>query len=315
MDKEDLQVFMAIVKEESILKAADALYMSPSTVGARLKHLEEEFHAELIRRKKGIKKIALTEEGLNFYRTAGKMLELYQECEQLHAAGGSNIPLTIATADSYLDNNFVPLYRKLLYGTPPLRLDLQLYPSDMIYALVSHKAVDIGFALYDVKYTDVISEPIYEDDIVVIVPQDSPLQGPYIHPDNLDPERELLIGSRTNRNVGWGEEFNLWHNKWFSYDKEPLLRVNLISIISYFLTEGEYWTLMPRTSARAYAKRYNLRMLELAVPSPKRTCYMLTHVQPNPLVQNVMEQFEKELKWYIQKLKEDIRRSEFVHAS
>lgn len=314
MDKEDLQIFMAIVKEESILKAADALYMSPSTVGTRLKNLEAELHVELITRKKGIKKIALTEEGLHFYGTAGKMLELYQECEQLHT-GSRDVPLTIATADSYLDNNFVPLYRKLLYGTPPMRLDLQLYPSDMIYTLVSHRAVDMGFALYDVKYTDVIAEPIYEDDIVVIVPQDSPLKGPYIHPDNLDPEKELFIGSRSNRNVGWGEAFNLWHNKWFSYDKEPLLRANLISLISYFLTEGDYWTLMPRTSARGYVKRYNLRMLELAVPSPKRTCYMLKHAQPNPLVQNVMEQFEKELKWYIQKLKEEIRRSAFVHAS
>jgi len=235
MDKEDLQIFMAIVKEESILKAADALYMSPSTVGARLKNLEGELRVELIRRKKGIKKIALTEEGLHFYRTAGKMLDLYQECDHLQSGSNSNIPLTIATADSYLDNNFVPLYRKLLYGTPPMRLDLQLYPSDMIYTLVSHRAVDIGFALYDVKYTDVVTEAIFEDDIVVVVPQDSPLQGPAIHPNALDPERELFIGSRTNRNVGWGEEFNLWHNKWFSYDKEPLLRVNLISIISYFL--------------------------------------------------------------------------------
>ena len=301
MDKEDLQIFMAIVKEESILKAADVLYMSPSTVGTRLKNLEAELHVELIKRKKGIKKIALTEEGLNFYRTAGKMLDLYQECDHLQS-GSRDVPLTIATADSYLDNNFVPLYRKLLYGTPPMRLDLQLYPSDMIYTLVSHRAVDIGFALYDVKYTDVVTEAIFEDDIVVVVPQDSPLQGPAIHPNALDPERELFIGSRTNRNVGWGEEFNLWHNKWFSYDKEPLLRVNLISIISYFLAEGDYWTLMPRTSARGYAQRYHLRMLELSIPSPRRTCYMLKHVQPNPLVQHVMEQFETELKKYISSL-------------
>ena len=300
MDREDLEIFMAIVTEESILKAADKLYMSPSTVGARLKNLESELHVELIKRKKGIKKIALTEEGLQFYRTAGRMLELYQECDHLHR-DSETTPLTIATADSYLDNNFVPLYRKLLYGTPPLHLDLQLYPSDMIYTLVSHRAVDIGFAMYDVKYTDVVVEPVFADDIVVVVPQNFPLPGPTVHPNQLDPERELLIGSRTNRNVGWGEEFNLWHNKWFSYDKEPLLRANLISIISYFLSEGSYWTLLPRTSAKGFAKRYNLRILELSVPTPKRTCYMLKHARPNEWIRHTMERFEQELKAYIQK--------------
>jgi len=59
---------------------------------------------------------------------------------------------------------------------------------------------------------------------------------------------------------------------------------------------------MPRASARGYAQRYHLRMLELSIPSPRRTCYMLKHVQPNPLVQHVMEQFETELKKYISSL-------------
>ncbi len=284
MDKQDIEIFLTIIKEKSIQKASDALYMSPTTVGSRLKSLEQELGVELLERKKGIKTVTLTDRGVRFSALAHQMLSLMNACENL-SHEEFNIPLTVATADSYLEHNLVPLYRKITADSSLFNLDIQLYPSDMIYPRISDHRADIGFALYKINYTDVVAEPLFTDDVVVVVPASSPFQGSTIHPQQLDRAKEYFIGSNKNQNVGWGQEFNAWHQKWFNVDCEPKLRVNSCSILSYFLDDEDYWTLLPRALALGQQKQHDLRILELEEPAPKRVCYQLT----NRMVTNTMK--------------------------
>lgn len=302
MDKQDIEIFQAIVNEKSIQKAAEFLYMSPTTVGSRLKSLEQELGVELIERKKGVKTSSLTDRGTRFLVLARQMLSLMNACERLHHDEMS-VPLTIATADSYLQHNLVPLYRRIAQNQSLFPLDIQLYPSDMIYPLVSRLAAHIGFALYKVNYTDVTVTPLFSDDVVVVVPASSPISGSSIHPNALNPSKEYFIGSDKNQNVGWGAAFNAWHREWFNVDSTPRVRVNSVSILSYFLDDVDYWTLLPRTLANGYQTQHHLKILDLEVPAPQRTCYMLTNRMAPESIKKEIDLFCQYLHLYLQDLK------------
>ena len=60
-----LQYFLAIAREQSIIRAAESLHLSQPTLSTQIKHLEEELGKQLlIRGTKGSRKITLTEEGM-----------------------------------------------------------------------------------------------------------------------------------------------------------------------------------------------------------------------------------------------------------
>ena len=46
---------MTILEENNLIKAAELLYLSPSTAGARLRAMEDELGFELFERKRGVK--------------------------------------------------------------------------------------------------------------------------------------------------------------------------------------------------------------------------------------------------------------------
>lgn len=275
MDRLDIEIFNTIINEGTISKAAEALFLSPTTVGARLKALETELGVMLIERGKGIKTIELTESGKKLAQLTSNMLHLWNACDEIKN-NTMKTSLSVAAADSFLKHVLAPFFGHLVYDINCFYLDLQLYPSDMIYPLVGRRNVDVGFALTKMNYSDVVVEPLFQSDIVVVVPRSSALNGKKVKPEALNPEKELFIGSRRNRNVGWGATFNAWHDSLFNREKHPLLVVNSVSILSYLLNQGDYWALLPRQNALGYCHDYNLRILELACDAPKWTCYMLT---------------------------------------
>ena len=54
---------MTILEENNLIKAAELLYLSPSTAGARLRAMEDELGFELFERKRGVKTALPTPKG------------------------------------------------------------------------------------------------------------------------------------------------------------------------------------------------------------------------------------------------------------
>lgn len=298
MDKMDIEVFLAIIKEKNIYKASNLLYMSPSTVGTRLKMLEKELGIDLIERKKGVKEISITPKGEEFLTIAENWMSLWNDCARLKNTNTKPY-LSIATADSLLEHGFVPLYRKLVYEDPGFNLDIKLFPADMIYSLVSKKIVDVGFALYEMKYVDVIVEQIMTDEMVLVVPEHSKITGPCVHPESLDPRYELYLGLKNNPNIGWGPIYKMWHDKWFDISICPLVTATSISLLSYFLSQGDFWTIIPISTAMGFAKEYNVKILHLDPAPPNRISYKLTHASPSAAAEKNIQLFNRYLDPYI----------------
>ncbi len=79
MELRVLQYFLAVVREESISGAANALHLSQPTLSRQLKDLEDELGKQLFLR--GSKKITLTDEGRILKKRAEEIMSLVQKTE------------------------------------------------------------------------------------------------------------------------------------------------------------------------------------------------------------------------------------------
>ena len=80
MELRVLRYFLTVVREESISRAAEALFITQPTLSRQLAELEEELGVKLFER--GKRKIALTEEGVLLRRRAEEMTELADKTER-----------------------------------------------------------------------------------------------------------------------------------------------------------------------------------------------------------------------------------------
>lgn len=82
MELRVLNYFLAIAREESIVRAAQSLHLSQPTLSTQIKNLEEELGKQLfIRGTKGTRKITLTEEGMILRKRAEEIMELVKRTE------------------------------------------------------------------------------------------------------------------------------------------------------------------------------------------------------------------------------------------
>ena len=78
-----LQYFLAIAREQSIIRAAESLHLSQPTLSTQIKNMEEELGKQLlIRGTKGSRKVTLTEEGMILRKRAEEILNLVRKTEQ-----------------------------------------------------------------------------------------------------------------------------------------------------------------------------------------------------------------------------------------
>lgn len=298
LNQQDILIFQAIVQEGNITKAANSLYMSVSTLNGRLHALEERLGVKLIERQKGVKTVTITEEGERFLEIAVKWKGLLKELDDI-SKSDQRIPLVVGTADSFLNHSLVGLFKKLLEPPNQFALELQMYRTDNIYPLILSNQIDVGLTLYAHQHADIISECIFTENIVIVTSKDINLGKQSIRPEELDPAREMFIGSKHNFYIGWGLEFNAWHEKYFDVSVEPLLRVNSVSVLSYFLDTPNFWAILPQSLAQGFAKEYDLNIYNLEIDTPKRQCYLLRNKNCSNLVNDRINLFKEILDTYV----------------
>lgn len=83
MELRVLQYFLAVAREQSIVRAAESLHLSQPTLSTQIKAMEKELGKQLlIRGTKGSRKVTLTEEGMILRKRAEEILNLVQKTER-----------------------------------------------------------------------------------------------------------------------------------------------------------------------------------------------------------------------------------------
>lgn len=200
-----LQYFLAIVREQSIIRAAESLNLSQPTLSTQIKHLEEELGKQLlIRGTKGSRKVTLTEEGMILRKRAEEILELVKKTENEITLSDS-----IIMGDVYIGTGETDGIRLLAKAGK----DLQKTHPQIHYHITSGNAIfvmeqldkgliDFGivFGRPDLKKYDSLKLPS-KDIWGVLMPKDSPLADK----DTISPEDlwdKPLILSQQEANGG-----------------------------------------------------------------------------------------------------------------
>ncbi|MDE7213854.1 MAG: LysR family transcriptional regulator [Anaeroplasmataceae bacterium] len=95
MELRELKYFIAVAKEESISKAAEALFITQPNLSRQMQNLEKEIGQPLFIR--GSRKITLTDAGRLLYKRAEEIMELYNKTENELVA-----PITEIEGDIYI---------------------------------------------------------------------------------------------------------------------------------------------------------------------------------------------------------------------
>ncbi len=89
MDIRVLQYFLAVAREQSITRAAEALRMTQPPLSRQLKDLEDELGKQLLIR--GSKKVTLTEDGMLLRKRAEELVDLMEKTKAELSSSHENI--------------------------------------------------------------------------------------------------------------------------------------------------------------------------------------------------------------------------------
>ncbi len=271
MNLNNIECFLAIAELQSISRAAEKLYLSQSTVSHRLKLLEKELDCELIDRAQGQRSSLLTPKGEAFLPLARRWLALNQDTKTFKKV--SLFPsITVGCVDSLNIFFFDEFYSQMLADEVPIKLHLKTHSSPELYKRMEANTIDVAFTVEHIRSKDIVTEPIFREDLLLVCPPGYLPEGP-VHPSSLDSAEELLIDWGTN-------EFQLWHDHWWSPNIAPFLEVNAPSFAVPFICKNNCWMVVPISIANRCRQNYNLEVHTLLDPPPQRICYKLAFRHP-----------------------------------
>ena len=234
MEFRELRYFLAVAREQSISKAAEALYITQPNLSRQMQNLEKEIGQQLFIR--GTKKITLTEAGRLLRKRAEEIIELYNQAEteltkpindiggDIYIGGGESFVMGVIAKAAHLVQNDYPNVKFHLFsgdsGTISERLDKGL--------------IDFGIFIepFDLSKYEYLRLPLY-DTWGVLMRKDSPLaEKEFVTPEDLW-DKPII---RSRQSIGKNKV-----GEWFGKSDEELNIVatgNLLYNMSLLVEEG-----------------------------------------------------------------------------
>lgn len=298
MNLEHIETFLCVVSNGSISSAANSLFISQSTVSNRLQLLERELGVQLLVRQKGHRNIELTPYGESFIPIATRWMALWKDTQNLKKHANIQM-LTIASVDAVNNYTFPPLFKQHMNQYPEIKLSINTHHSNEIHTLIENYSIDLGYVFSQVRYPDIISTPIYRENMYLVCHNDSDYHDK-ISTSSLNPEDEIFLP--------WGQDVQLWHDQHWDSDRFHLITVNTGSMLQHYLQIPNCWAIAPLSVVEALCKvNPALTYYSLEDAPPPRTCYQLTHRHPKSHQVNAIHTFENELHAFI-------KQTPFLHA-
>lgn len=282
-----IRTFLTILETGSISAAAEVLYMSQPAISKRMKQLEEELGYQLFYRDKGIRNIQLTEDGRIFASNAEKILALFATVQRTPE---KKQPETLhLSLPSVLDDAFIKTaFDRLQLDFPNYHFILHTRHSYDAYRNIENGTLDIAIVTRLRHHTKVNFIPILHEGYVLLTRNDFYIQKETIKSSDLNPEMEILMP--------WNFSYANWHTYWFGEDARPFVKIDRLSLVSYFMKSNQHWALVPISTAYSLCEDASLTIRKLEDGPPELILYMIQKKQPNTfdLLQKFAPYFSQE---------------------
>lgn len=201
MDIRTLQYFLAVAREESITRAAEALHMTQPPLSRQMKELEEELGRKLFIR--GSRKLSLTEEGMLLRRRAGEMVELMEKTRAELAGFDEDVggEVCIGGGETEAMSFLTGVAARLHARHPRIRFRMYSGDAELILERLDEGLIDFGLLIgaVDVEKFDSIQLRM-ADSWGVFMRRDSELaRKDCVRPEDLR-DRPLILSQQAERN-------------------------------------------------------------------------------------------------------------------
>jgi DNA-binding transcriptional LysR family regulator len=210
MDTELARTFLSVVAAGSFVKAAERLFVTQSTVSARIHALEEHLGCQLfVRNKDGT---ALTAAGRQFQKHAISLMRTLEQARQdIGVPQGYRASLTIGGRIGIWDSLLLQALARIRAAAPDVALRAEIgLEEELMLGLVEGR-VDIGVMYTPQSRPGLSVEQLLQEELVLVStePADSnPLGAGYVY-------------------VDWGPEFRAQHSASFPEFAGPGLATNV----------------------------------------------------------------------------------------
>ena len=263
----DLQIeaFLSICRHKSISKAAEALYISQSSLSTRLKTLEDSLGCSLLLRGKGNREIALTAQGEAFYGLALQHQAILKKMESVRDSEPAET-LRVSAIHSVSSYLLPSVFRRFMQEWPSVHLSIQDMEAEAACRSLIRGSTDLAFSTSKVQTERIVSTPFLADPLVLLCREDA------VFPESVERE-QLSAADEVYIRLCADQEY--WHEHTFGTAVLPKVRVEVMEQLRLFLTGPKDWAMVPKSVADHLTKQPDLRQCRPAFPAPSRNIFVL----------------------------------------
>jgi len=290
MNFEEVNTFLTILEYGNLTTAAEKLFITQGTASHRIQLLEQELGFPLLLRHKGHRQVELTPMGQSFVTVAEQWVQLWKTTAQIKNTQGTTT-IVIGSVDAVNNYTFLRLYQDHMDKHPEIRLSINTFHSKEIHELLENRSLDIGYVFSELSYPDIISKPIYREKMYLLCRDNSPYHN---NLSNVELNKEDEVYLR------WGQDFELWHNRYWSMRVQPTVTINTGNMQLHYLRNPKNWTIAPMSVIQILlSNRKGYAYYTLEAPPPPRICYQLTLRYPQPAKRKAIELFTDSVEKFI----------------
>ena len=283
MNYDEVSTFLEIIRQGSITKAAEALYISQGTASARMQSLEESLGITLFYRQQGIRNILLNPQGKEFESIARQYISLCSEAENIRHKHQYQI-FRIACTDSInrlLSNDFYPQFTE---KHPDIIVSVHTEHATEIYNMIDGGNADLGLGRSLHTDKNVTASSLYSEESVLLHHKES----------NILPHQEI--------HIHYSDAYQNWYIKHFPESDHPKVTIGTLSMLEPFLKEKDTWAIVQRSIAEELCLK-NSELVFQNIKTPYLfTTYYYHSKQLKPWIIPVIDLFMKELNAYLHTL-------------
>jgi len=265
MELRHFRYFAALAETLHFTRAAQRLFVTQSTLSHQIHQLEETLGTPLFNRTG--RAIHLTPAGLLFKSHAMQVLRQVDGALAAVDEMGAlkRGALAVGSIHSFNHAVLLPVVVAFTRQYPALKLRIEETTTPDIEAGVVVGSLDLGITVAPVKAAELVMEPLFEEDYVLVVRKRHPLAsaGRAKLSDLSEQPLAMLTQAFTTRRL-----IDL-HCEVKRVVPRVVFESNSIECVMDVVSHTDLASVLPRT---ALARRQDLRGLEITAPAPKRTC-------------------------------------------
>jgi len=266
----ELKYVVMLAQEKHFGHAAEKCYVSQPTLSVAVKKLEEELGAAIFERSKS--SVYITPLGEQIVSQAKRVLEQANTIKELASSGHNQLkgPIKVGaifTIAPYLFPFMIPTLRSITREMP---LIIEEDLTENLRPKLRNGELDAIIIALPFREPGVVTQPIYEEEFVVLMPKDHPwTKLTHINTDQLSTDNLLLLGKGHCFSEQVLEACPLMREDEFG-EGRTIVNGSSLETIRYMVASGLGVTVLPK-SAVTNIDHNLLEVRPFTEPAPKRT--------------------------------------------